>query len=51
MRRSTPGDRSWDYNRPADVEVGRVNYEFAMYGRDGQISNANAKSVEHSPGI
>ena len=36
---STPGDKSRDYNRPADVEVGQVDYELAMYGRDGQIAD------------
>lgn len=36
MPRSTPGDKSRDYNRPVDVEVGRVDHELVMYGRDGQ---------------
>lgn len=51
MPQSTPEDKSRDHNRQADVEVGRVDYELAMYGRDDQITNDSAKSVEHSLGI
>lgn len=51
MTRSTPGEKGRDYKRPADVEVGRVDYELAMYGRDAQITNDSAKPVKHSPGI
>ncbi|KAL8900583.1 MAG: hypothetical protein Q9207_005619 [Kuettlingeria erythrocarpa] len=51
MTRSTPGDKSRDYKRPADEEVGRVDHELSIYGRDDQISNESAISVEHSPGI
>lgn len=52
MPRSTPGDKSRDYERPADEKVGRVDYELSVYDRDGQSSNESAISVEHhSPGI
>ena len=51
MPQSTPGDKSGDYKRPTDVEVGRVDYELAIYGQDGQVINDSAKSVEHLPGI
>jgi hypothetical protein len=39
MPQSTQGDKTRDYNTPSDVEVGRVDYELTMYGRDGQISD------------
>jgi hypothetical protein len=35
--------QSRDYNTPSDVEVGRVDYELAMYGRDGQIPDDRAR--------
>lgn len=49
--RNTAEAKSWDYDRSAHVEVGRVDYELARYHGDGQICNDSARSVQHSPGI
>lgn len=47
-RSQTRDKREDHHHRTADVEVGRVDYELMMYGRDGQTMNDRVTLVKPS---